>query len=438
MSLFLGLKEDPLPSPSCPRIVAVRAYVTRAEGYGSSDVHDTPDTHWIMGQPPHWPPIANPMSFFPKYAESRASWGVAKVPTFIVEIEQEDGLVGIGASCGGEAACFIVEHHLSQFVEGQDVRNIKLIWEQCFRASIHYGRKGLGIHCVSAIDLALWDLLGKVKGEPVYNLLGGKTTERVPCYCTTARPDLAKELGFFGAKFPLPYGPAAGNEGMRKNVECCARWREKCGPDFPLMLDCYMALDVGYAAELARKLMPYDIKWMEEMLMPDEYEAHKKLSRKMEAMGCTSYHATGEHEYTRWGFKQLINSGVGLIQPDVMWMGGPTEFARVAALASAHGVAIVPHGCGVYGYFMAMAFPNIPLCEFMMMSETADEILPNFGDMFVEEPLPENGYISLPDDRPGWGLTLNREKLNLARPFPRDGSGGSGSGGETPAASADK
>ena len=167
--------------------------------------------------------------------------------------------------------------------------------------------------------------------------------------------------------------------------------------------------------------------------------AHTSLKLCVMGRGLTgtkSYFATGEHEYTRWGFKQLIDSGVGLIQPDVMWMGGPTEFARVAALASAHGVAIVPHGCGVYGYFMAMAFTNIPLCEFMMMSETADEILPNFGDMFVEEPLPENGYISLPADRPGWGLTLNREKLNLVRPFPRDGSGGSG--GEAPAASADK
>ena len=84
------------------------------------------------------------------------------------------------------------------------------------------------------------------------------------------------------------------------------------------------------------------------------YEAHKSLARKMEAMGSSAYLATGEHEYTRWGFQQLMDAGVGLIQPDVMWMGGPTEFARVAALASARGVACVPHGCGVYGYFMAM------------------------------------------------------------------------------------
>jgi len=84
--------------------------------------------------------------------------------------------------------------------------------------------------------------------------------------------------------------------------------------------------------------------------MPDEYEAHAKLAKKTEAMGCTSYFATGEHEYTRWGFNALIDAGVGLIQPDVMWMGSPTEFARVVALASAKGVQVVPHGCGTGEY----------------------------------------------------------------------------------------
>ena len=104
--------------------------------------------------------------------------------------------------------------------------------------------QGLGVHAISAIDIALWDLLGKVKGEPVYNLLGGKTMERVPLYATTSRPDLAQQLGFHGAKVPLPWGPEAGSKGMRDNVEFVAGWRAKVGPDFPLMLDCYMALDV--------------------------------------------------------------------------------------------------------------------------------------------------------------------------------------------------
>ena len=166
-TLFLGLNEDVIPPPEAPTIVAVRAYVSRASDFGASDVHDTPDTHWIMGQPPHHPPIANPMTRFPRYNESRGSWGVARVPSVIVEVEQSDGLVGVGTSTGGEAACFVIEQHLAMFVEGQSVRNISYIWDQMWRASIHYSRKGLAVHAISAIDIALWDLLGKVKNEPV-------------------------------------------------------------------------------------------------------------------------------------------------------------------------------------------------------------------------------------------------------------------------------
>ena len=253
MSLFLRKHEEVLPSPDLPKIKAVRAYVSRASDYGASDVHDTADTHWIMGQAAPdgtWdhvtthPPITNPMSIFDKYAGSRKSWGVAKVPTVIVEIEQEDGLIGVGTSTGGEAAAFIIEHHLSMFVEGQNVRNISHMWDQMWRASIHYGRKGLGMHAISAVDIALWDLLGKVllppdenknadicgfctmqvKGEPVFNLMGGRTKQRIPCYATTSRPDLAKEMGFCGAKVPLPYGPSDGQSGMTANIKFMADW----------------------------------------------------------------------------------------------------------------------------------------------------------------------------------------------------------------------
>jgi L-rhamnonate dehydratase len=129
MSLFLGPHEAVVVPDDQPKIKEVRAYVSRSNEYGASDVHDTPDTHWIMGMAGpdgKWnhkdthPPITNPMSRFPEYHGSRKSWGVAKVPTVIVEIEQDDGVIGVGTSTGGEAACFIIENHLSMFVEGQN------------------------------------------------------------------------------------------------------------------------------------------------------------------------------------------------------------------------------------------------------------------------------------------------------------------------------
>ncbi len=421
--------DEVLPTTGLPVIREVRAFVTRASEYGASDVHDTSETHWIMGRADPdggWnhetshPPIATPMSPFPKYAGSRNSWGLANVPTVVVEVEDEAGLVGLGVSTGGEAAAFLIERHLSLFVEGQNVRDRTHIWDQMWRASVHYGRKGLAMHAISAIDIALWDLMGKSLNEPVYNLMGGRTKQRVPVYATTSRPDLARQLGFHGAKLPLPYGPSSGPEGLALNVAFFRDWREKVGPDFPLMVDCYMALDVDYAAELAAGLEAHNVLWMEEPLMPDDYAGHRNLARKLESRGCALKLATGEHEYSQFGFQQLIDTGVDLLQPDVMWMGGPTEFARVAALARARSVDLVPHGCGVYGYYMAMAFDHVELAEFMMMSEKADRIEPNFGVLFANEPLPENGYVELPS-APGFGLELNKVALNLVRPYDRSG-----------------
>ena len=105
---------------------------------------------------------------------------------------------------------------------------------------------------------------------------------------------------------------------MRRSVEFIGNWREEVGPDFPLMLDCYMALDVQFTTKLARQLAPYNLKWIEEPLMPDEHAAHAKLTERLEGLGATAYFATGEHEYTRYGFQQLIDAGVDLLQPDVM------------------------------------------------------------------------------------------------------------------------
>ena len=418
---------DVTPKSGQPVIREVRALISNPDQYGASDVHDTPNTHWIAGCPASdgsWdhqtthPPIANPMSGYPKYAGSRQSWGVSAVPSVIVEIEDEDGRIGIGVSTGGAAAANLIEQHLSIFVEGQTAANRTLIWEQMWRASIHYGRKGLGVHAISAIDLALWDLYGRTVGAPVFDLMGGRTKDRVPVYATTARPDHAKALGFHGAKVPLPYGPGHGIKGMGDNIAFLANWREKVGPDFPLMLDCYMSMTTDYAAELSRRLAPYNFQWIEEPLMPDDYEGHRRLAAKMNTRAGGTVLASGEHEYTRFGYEQLMDAGVGLIQPDVMWMGGPTEFIRVAAQASARSVDVIPHGCGVYGYYMAMALDCVSLAEFMMMSEMADKIEPNFGTMFKSEPLPESGYISLPDT-PGFGLELNHDALNLIRPFDR-------------------
>ena len=121
-----------------------------------------------------------------------------------------------------------------------------------FKASMFYGRKGLTLATISVVDLAIWDLLGKIRGEPVYKMIGGRTKKDIPLYLTGPLPAEAKRMGFWGGKVPLPHGPHEGPEGMKKNVEFLKGHRKAVGPDFPIMVDCYMSLNVQYAIELAQ------------------------------------------------------------------------------------------------------------------------------------------------------------------------------------------
>ena len=128
-----------------------------------------------------------------------------------------------------------------------------------------YGRKGLPVAVISVIDLAMWDLLGKIRNEPVYKLIGGATRERLHFYCTGPEPAAAKSMGFIGAKVPLPYGPDEGQAGLKKNVEFLRKHRESVGPDFPLRVDCYMALNVSYTIEIVKACEDLNIDWWEEV-----------------------------------------------------------------------------------------------------------------------------------------------------------------------------
>lgn len=414
-----------------PLIKEVRAYVKeepdKAQDVQGADCHDVADAHWINGNLPlgegttgqELLPIANPMSGHPAYTRHRKSWGINAIGSMVVEIEADDGTCGVGVTIGGAPGCYIVEHHLSRFVEGQDPRNIELMWDQMFRATLNYGRKGLPVQALSAVDLALWDLLGKLRGEPVYALLGGATKKILPMYTTTSRPDVGKKLGFVGCKVPCPYGAEAGPEGMRKNVEYFQQSRRLVGDGFPLMLDCYMALTVPYSITLARRLAEPDLHftWMEEFLPPDEYEGYEEVKKAVVGSGLML--TTGEHEYSRYGYKQLLDrKAVHILQPDITWLGGITEAKKVVAMASASEVLVIPHGSSIYSYHLQFASVNTPIGEFINLSHDACELKPYFGGLFPDEPLPKDGKITLEQiTRPGFGCTL--DKTGLRRPYAR-------------------
>jgi len=182
------------------------------------------------------------------------------------------------------------------------------------------------------------------------------------------------------------------------------------------MIDCYMALTVPYVIRLIRAIEPYNVYWIEEFLPPDDYDGYEEVKR---AVGDRILLTTGEHEYTRYGFRQLIaKKCADILQPDVNWVGGLTEARKIVAMAAAYDIPVIPHGSSVFSYHLQIAFTNCPWGEFLNMSPNADKIVPVFGNLFKDEPLPKDGYIEL-SEKPGWGVELNKEQLNLARPYTR-------------------
>jgi L-rhamnonate dehydratase len=387
------------------RIAQVRASLQEE----SRDSFDRGEDHWLDG------PIASPPARYPEYPTTR-SFGLDAYRTFVVEVEADSGEIGIGISSGGVPACWIVEHQLARLVEGAEPRPEEL-WQRMWLASVFYGRRGLVLNAISAIDLALWDLLGKLRGEPVHAVLGGAVGDELELYATGPRPDLARDLGFGGGKLSLPHGLAAGEDGFRANVDLLTEARAAVGPDFLLAADCWMGLDVPSALRLIDAVAELGVVWLEEPLEPDDYWGFAELRRA--AAGRVAI-TTGEHEASKFGFRLLVDMGCcDVVQPDPRWCGGLSELLVIAAYADAHGVAVNPHVSGPYGWHFAFTRPRPYPAELLMTSPRADLVLPFFGGLLADEPLPVNGRLRLAQlDRPGFGVEIAAGAA-LERPFPR-------------------
>ncbi|KAF2450632.1 nucleotide-diphospho-sugar transferase [Karstenula rhodostoma CBS 690.94] len=400
---------------SFPTIKHVRTFITQGPGSGG-DYHNVHGGHWLIDSK-----ISTPMSQYEKYRKSRTSWGINVLGSFCVEIEATDGTKGFATGFGGPPACWLVAEHFERFLIGQDPRDTNHIFEQMYRGSMFYGRKGLPVAVISVIDLAIWDLLGKIRNEPVYKMIGGATRERLNFYCTGPEPLAAKEMGFVGAKVPLPYGPGEGPEGLKKNVEFLTKHRESVGPDFPIMVDCYMSLNVQYTIEVVAATEHLNLNWWEECLSPDDTDGFELIKRAHPRMKFT----TGEHEYSRYGFRKLIEGrNLDILQPDVMWVGGLTELLKISAMAAAYDIPVVPHASGPYSYHFVVSQAHSPFQEYLANSPDGKSVLPVFGDLFVNEPIPTKGYLDVSIlDKPGFGLELNPnarliDATNILNPAP--------------------
>jgi L-rhamnonate dehydratase len=346
--------------------------------------------------------VANPLSIYPRFKPRRSLFYADDLGPDTVVVETNKGITGFGH--GGPGAAFVVQRHLPKLLVGEDPFQVERLWDIMWRGTLYYGRKGVAVHAISAVDNALWDLVGKALDTPVYRLLGGGSRQRVPCYCTGNNIEQAVEFGYKKIKLAIPHGPADGEAGLDKNEQLVQRARRLLGPDGEVMLDCWMAFTEAYAEELARRLEPYRVYWMEECLMPDDYAGMGRLRAKIRSTRM----ATGEHEATRYGFELLADSRAADIwQPDMLWCGGLSELRWIDALARARKVPVIPHGGwrGGSAHFV-FANGNTPWCEtFLPWPGGPKEVYERFEQDNGITRGPEGIYMH-PPERPGFGFEV--------------------------------
>jgi len=366
--------------------------------------------------------LIRPIDVYPEYRAQGAhdvpemAEGRYRIQAVFVELITDEGVSGIAGPISHDQA-FLIEHHLKPIVIGEDPRAHERIWDKLYRHTVH-GRKGIVMMAISALDCALWDLRGKWLGVPVYRLLGGPTRESIPAYASALGYSLQSEkvrerarciveVGYGATKWFFRHGPMDGPEGMAKNVELARTLRESVGEDVELMLDCWMSWDVPYTIAMAERIAEYRPRWIEEPVLPDKIESCAAIRK---AVGIPI--ATGEHEYTRWGFKGLMDAqAADVLQPDIYWAGGLSEVVKICALASAYDLPVIPHGHSVPAtvHLIASQPANVcPLLEYLIQWNQVNQF-------FFKDPIrPENGVVALPEG-PGMGVELDEDKIESQR-----------------------
>lgn len=339
----------------------------------------------------------------------------------LVEIHTDNGLVGVGnAALAPMVTKQLIDIYLKPLLIGADPWDVEYLWQQMYRRTLAFGRKGVALTAISAVDIALWDLMGKDAKQPVFRLLGGRTKESIPVYASRlyampipelrAEAQRYKDEGYRMMKLRFGWGPLDGAEGMQKNIELVRNVREVIGYDIDLMTDAYMGWTLDYAKRMLPLLEPFNLRWLEEAVIPDDTRGYKELK----SYGRIPI-AGGEHEFTIFGFRELLeNNALDVIQFDTNRVGGISQARKISAMAEAFQVPVTPHAGQMHNYHIVMASLNSPIAEFFpkVDVEVGNEL---FWYIFEGEPTPTKGVINLDDSLPGLGLTVNEESLKRFR-----------------------
>jgi L-alanine-DL-glutamate epimerase-like enolase superfamily enzyme len=354
----------------------------------------------------------------------------------LVEVETDTGIVGIGeAGLGGGATATVIEKDLAPMLVGEDPLMIEGLWQKMFARTRQYGRRGIVMQGISGIDIALWDIAGKVAKLPVYQLLGA-CRDRVEAYASggfyqegKSAADLAGEAegyrarGFRGMKMKVGRNPSTqthlreliGNKGFcevdpGEDLARVAAVRRALGPHAKLMVDVNCAWSPAFAIEMGRAMEPYNLYWIEEPVATDDIEGSARVADAL-ATPIAGY----ETEIGLYAFRELISRGaVDIVQLDIAWSGGFSEGRRIAAYAGAHHRMVAPHAFAgavllVASLHFAAAIPNGLVLEW-------DQNPNAIRDELLKEPLrlESDGTVKLPE-RPGLGIELDRGAVERYR-----------------------
>ena len=343
---------------------------------------------------------------------------------FLVRVHTDEGLVGIGEADSSPylvrtaiemPSSHAVARGVGEVLVGQDALQIDRLWQLLFRATSYYGRSGLALHVISAVDIALWDLAGKAAGLPISELLGGRRTDTVPVYASEVMPESperARELAElsvaagYGA-FKLGWGPLGRDVGL--DVALIEAAREGIGPERDLMIDGGQAYSVKSVLRLLRRLEALDLYWFEEPLAPEDHKGYGRLAERT-----TVRIAAGEADAGVAAFESLVHEGrVDVLQPDLSRCGGFTVAQRIRELVRGTGTLVVPH-CFSTGVLVAASLQFTAALDEPIYSEYSVADSP-FVSEILERPFAlEHGKLRVPTG-PGLGVDLNDELIERLR-----------------------
>ena len=364
-----------------------------------------------------------PLDIYPKYRAMGPEMlskhpvpmgdGKYKMIAQFLQIETDEGITGLSGPMFYPSTAFFIDTAIKPHLIGADPLKTEYLWDIMYRSNINI-RTGESTAAMSMVDIALWDLKGKFLGQPVCNLLGGPLQDRIPCYasalCRSIEPDKVaarvKEFlrdGYPGAKFFVRDGPQDGQAGIARNVELVKTVRKAAGPDFKIMLDAWCSWDVPYTMKMASRTAEYDPEWFEEPVMPNLRESLARLRNN-----CEVKIAGGEHEFTRWGAKMLMDMGaLDIYQFDAVWAGGISELVKIATLCSLYDVSLIPHGVSMQATAHLAFAQNstvVPMLEYLLVEQE------RFQFFFKERLKPVDGYL-YPPTSPGLGMELDETRV---------------------------